>query len=304
MDFFERKEFARAVEAFTRAIELSRYSPHLLYKMRAAAYGADGKLDRAIADYEQVIYLEPDASNYSFRACLRCLNKDYDEAIKDCTTALKMDPRGDDTQRASAYGCRGYAHSCKGDLEAAIEDYTEAIKLVPASVETRICRASVYAKKGEYDEAIADYTRALEEDRFTLNQPNSLSIHVRRADLYQRKGKYKQAIADVTEALRLQPDSVPILFTLGWVLSTCELTEGRNGKQAVEYATKACQATNWKSGPCLECLAAALAETGQFKDAVKWQEAALKLPDFPKESLEKARQRLKLYQQGRPFTDK
>jgi len=46
----------------------------------------------------------------------------------------------------------------------------------------------------------------------------------------------------------------------------------------------------------------AYAEDGQFDKAVKVQKQALQSPDdFPKKELEKAKQRLKLYMEGKPY---
>jgi hypothetical protein len=51
----------------------------------------------------------------------------------------------------------------------------------------------------------------------------------------------------------------------------------------------------------LGTLAAAKAEAGNFKEAVKWQKKAIELGYDDKEETEKARQRLKLYEEGKPY---
>jgi hypothetical protein len=88
------------------------------------------------------------------------------------------------------------------------------------------------------------------------------------------------------------------------LLATCPETKVRDGNKAIEFATKACELDSWKDGVLLDSLAAAFAETGKFDGAIKWQKKALESPtDFRMDDLEKARSRLNLYKQGKPYRD-
>ena len=77
----------------------------------------------------------------------------------------------------------------------------------------------------------------------------------------------------------------------------------RDGKKAVELAIEACELTRWKEAYCLETLAAAYAETGDFASAVKWQTKAIELEADAKEK-DEYQARLKLYQEKKPFREK
>ena len=69
----------------------------------------------------------------------------------------------------------------------------------------------------------------------------------------------------------------------------------RDGKRAVESATKACELSEWQDAFHLGTLAAAYAETGDFDTAVKWQTKANALYTEADDT-RKGEARLKLYQ--------
>lgn len=146
---------------------------------------------------------------------------------------------------------------------------------------------------------------------FAINRFNGLLLvddpvmHIRvlgsRGRAYAGKKEYAQAIADEREAIRLYPNGDEVRNQLAWLLATCPEASVRDGKQAVELAQRACQLEGWKRGSVLDTLAAAYAETGDFDQAIAWQQKAVDLHDVPKATLKKMSQRLALYQQHRPY---
>ncbi len=89
---------------------------------------------------------------------------------------------------------------------------------------------------------------------------------------------------------------------LGWTLATATDPKVRDGKAAVEFATKACELTAWKQPTYLDTLAAAYAEAGDFDTSVRRQiEAISLLNDANVKKVYEAR--LKLYQDRKPFRD-
>jgi serine/threonine-protein kinase len=67
----------------------------------------------------------------------------------------------------------------------------------------------------------------------------------------------------------------------------------------VEDATKACEFTEWKNFAYLDTLAAAHAESGDFGEAVKYQQKAIELA--PQEVRQGLEQHLELYEQNKPL---
>ena len=114
----------------TNAIQSGKYSGKDLswaYYNRGIAYGAKGDYDRAIADFNEAIRLDPKSARaYGNRGNDYLAKGDYDHAIADYNEVIRLDPKS-----ARAYNNRGGAYSAKGDRDRAIADHSEAIRLDP-----------------------------------------------------------------------------------------------------------------------------------------------------------------------------
>jgi tetratricopeptide (TPR) repeat protein len=123
-----------------------------------------------------------------------------------------------------------------------------------------------------------------------------------RAENKMFDGKFAEAISDYEEAVRVDPGYALAFNDLAWLLVACPTAEFRDGAKAVEQASKACELTNWKKAHYVGTLAAAYAETGDFKSAVKRQKKAIDLMTGDEEELRADfEERLKLYQSGKPY---
>ncbi len=114
------------------------------------------------------------------------------------------------------------------------------------------------------------------------------------------QGKYDRALVDFSESIQLDPEDAYALRAMATILTTCPNDRFRDGKRAVELATKACELRGWMDGDDIDTLAAAYAQAGDFQSAVKWQEKALELTPAKKDDY---RSRLNLYKSGNPYHD-
>ena len=117
-------------------------------------------------------------------------------------------------------------------------------------------------------------------------------------------GQLKEARQSYEEAVQAGPKSAEAHNALAWLLATCWEDSVRDGKRAVEVATKLCELTAWKDSNALDTLAAACAEANQYDDAVKWQKKVLERPDaLSHAGREQAKARLKLYEAKKPYRE-
>jgi tetratricopeptide (TPR) repeat protein len=191
-----------------------------------------------------------------------------------------------------ALRARGKLRFERGDHDRAIADLDRSLKLAPDS-EAHTIRGFAWKRKGDKDRAMADLDSAIK-----LNPREALAWRVRGAT-WAGKADYPKALADYTESLRIDPENPESLHHRATMLSVCTDARYRDGRQAVEDATKACELTEWKSPLFLNGLASAYAEKGDFESAIKWQTRAMELS--PKDQARTLQARLDQLRQGKPF---
>jgi tetratricopeptide (TPR) repeat protein len=157
-------------------------------------------------------------------------------------------------------------------------------------------RGLAWTHKEEFDKAIADFDEAVR-----LN-PNDAVSYCNRGAAWRAKKELDKALVDFNEAIRIDPDDPYPYDARAWIWATCPDEKYRDGKRAVESATKACELTNWNNPVYLETLAAAYAERGDFDSAVKWQAKANELRAEDEDKTD-GESRLKLYEEKQPFRD-
>ncbi len=161
----------------------------------ALAYAAKRDYDRAIADYDKAIELDPaNALAYNNRGRAYADKGDHDRAIADYDKAIQLDPKF--AQRLQR---RGNAYFAKGDYDRAIADYDEAIKLDPKYAFAYHNRALAYREQGRLrprHRRLRRGDQARSEIHLGVQQPRLRLL---------RQGDYDRAIADYDEAIKLNP---------------------------------------------------------------------------------------------------
>jgi tetratricopeptide (TPR) repeat protein len=295
-----------------------------VHGLRGNCHAAMGDTDAAVADYARAIEGDPDsAAKYLLsRAELMLDCENFNAAIADCTAAVALDET-----HSGAFQVRGLARRELGDIDAAEADFTAALALNPDAAMARLARATVRFDRGRTADAVADcdavlelvptnaralslrgmarrrqhdFPGALADYTAAIRQtPDTPAIYNLRAAVYYQQAQYAHAVQDHLDALKRDPRSASTFNQLGWIWATAPDPDVRNGRQAVECATRACELSEWQEPGFLDTLAAACAEVGDFEDAVKWQEKARDLS--PPELADDYASRVALYEGGKPY---
>ena len=126
-----------AIAACTRAIGSPRFKDRdlvRLYYNRGIEYDEKRDYDRAIADYNEVIHLDPIyAKAYCDRGNAWRNKGDLDRAIADYNEAIRLDPKD-----AGCYKNRGVANLYAGSLSKALADLNQASELKPKDAYTAL----------------------------------------------------------------------------------------------------------------------------------------------------------------------
>jgi tetratricopeptide (TPR) repeat protein len=162
--------------------------------------------------------------------------------------------------------------------------------------------AAKYASLAEYHGALkGKYLRAGARPWISVEPDPPPPDAAGRGRFWAERGRYIQARTAYEEAIRLDPEDFSSLNDLAWALATCPDADFRDGAMAVELATRACELTVRTDPSSLDTLAAAYAEAGDFKAAVKTQTEAIGNLPTGDPLLAEFQDRLKLYEAGQAY---
>jgi tetratricopeptide (TPR) repeat protein len=190
---------------------------------RAEHYAGRGRADRALADCNRAIKLDPrHKAAHHQRGLVLAGWGDFEKAAADFTKVIELDPKN-----VAAHHARALTWGELGRLDEALADFDKVLSLNANHLAARYYRGLVLHRKGEHDRAIADFTQALKA------QPNNAVVLRARGAALTSKGEHDRAIADLTEAIRLAP-----LSGEGYLLRTrAYARKGEYAKAQADYAT-------------------------------------------------------------------
>ncbi len=222
--------------------------------------------------------------------------REYAKALERATRAIEFEPRFHRAYVISA-ACRINAldlEGALGDLNTAMSIKEEEIRYEPDLGRALGLRGGVYVDLGRPALAARDLNAAIK------GRPDLPGPYYHRGRLHAMRGEYRAAVADFEKALERSPGLVDAHNNLAWWLATCPDPAIRDGFGAVEHAEFASEALGGENVSALDTLAAAYARAMDFEKAVATQQKVIELA--PPEKAGAYEARLRLYEQGEPYT--
>jgi tetratricopeptide (TPR) repeat protein len=252
LEAYEAKSYQQVCEVFSELLEhpgIVGAERAMSFALRGEAYRLLGQHEQALADFGQVVELNPDNVSVIARRGMVCLQMGrYEEALTDFGRIVNLDPRC-----AWALACRGEIYRMMEMHAEALIDFDQAIELNPDVAEVVagrgetfrllglhaealadldsaialkpdygwaiVCRGKAHWQMGQYEKALSDFSRALKLD------PKDTQALVCRGETYRLIGRYGEALADFGEAVKLIPDSAWALACRGMALLHMERYE-------------------------------------------------------------------------------
>jgi tetratricopeptide (TPR) repeat protein len=248
-----------------------------------------GRLREAVGHYREALAVNPDyATAHASLAVVVARQGDLEAALRHLDRALALEPRD-----AESHSNRGAVLTRLGRDQEAARAYQAALAIEPDFAEAHNNLGALLAAGGDAAAAEDRYRRALAAD------PRLARAHRNLGALLAERGEAAEAVRHLRAALELDPDLPGAAGDLAWILATSPDPGLRDGPEAVRWAERAARTAGRESPPLLESLAAALAATGRFEQAARWQARALALrPDDAG-----MRSRLESYRSGTALRD-
>jgi tetratricopeptide (TPR) repeat protein len=255
-----------AVRHYSEAVRVLPHDELLHYNLGIVLIQI-GDIARATNHLATSLQLNPTNTSTRFHLA-RCFSLigDRNAASSNCLEVLKAEP---DDYHTKIF--LGHLYLDDKKTQAAMDLFSAAIREHPESAEVQHAYGVGLLKAGSVDEAILQFREAIK-----LNS-SFAPAHRHLAQGLASQGKARDAVDSYRKAIDLRPNFAEALNDLAWLLATHPDDKVRNGKEAVEVATRACAATRHQQPVPLITLASAYAETGQYDDAIAILQRATRL---------------------------
>jgi tetratricopeptide (TPR) repeat protein len=190
----KKGDLDRAIADFNQALQIQP-SYAKAYNGRGIAYLRQCASDQALLDFNRAIELNPAfIQAYNNRAATLLSKGQADRAVADATAAIQID-----SGYAFAYATRAASNTKLRELSLAAADIDRALSIDPKLPAAYNARGSLHGVKNELDLAIADFDQVLQFD------PTFAGAYENRGFAFSQKGDLASAITDYTRAIDLRP---------------------------------------------------------------------------------------------------
>jgi tetratricopeptide (TPR) repeat protein len=290
----DQGRFAEASEHFAKALRLK---PDYVEAQSGLALtlAAQGRYEEALSHWQRVALARPGKAEVQVNLgnVLTEMGK-LEDARAAYALAVKLDPELERRTLELADHL-----SARGQGDPARARFILATRLNPQNPYPHERLGRLLAQQGRLEEAIGEFREVVRL------RPDAQAFY-NLGLVFVMQGRMEQAIPQYRRALELKADWPDALNDLAWILATDYRASLRNGSDAVQLASRACQLAGGREARFSGTLDAAYAETGDFDKAIATarQTEQLAVNAGQTNLASAARQRLELYQLQQPFRQK
>ena len=319
---------AESVAEWRKVLEMAREDPKV-HNNLGVALVRDGKLDEAIVHFRKAVDFNARfAQAYFNLGCALEQKQQREEAMGAWSRAMDLNP---DFAEAR---CRiGEELLRKGRIEEAIAHFRHALATDPRYSQARNNLGVALFRQGQISEAISNFEMAVAEDSRYAEAYYNLGRALHKAGraaaaigswrkaveanpayadaryflgaALHDQGEHAEALEHWRRGLLAAPDHAPLMERVAWTLATSSDASLRDGPEAVKLAERAAALSGRRTARSLDTLAAAYAEAGRFRQAVKTAKQALEIAVQENDPglAESVRARLAAYEAAEPFRE-
>jgi len=258
--------------------------------LRAKMLEISGDPQKSLTEFNTAVEQNPD----SWQALFERQNYferqgQHDKALADGDRMIQIKP-----ELAAGYLSKALSHAASGEVDQAMNYANSLIQQNPENPLAYATRAAARAEQGDYETAKEDAETALK-----LEPDNAFIFNIR-GTIYFAAGDFEKSLADFQKASELQPRHYGFKAGLADFLATCPVDHLRNGEKAYQLAKEALKLAPNDPAVWRACAAAA-AETGNFAEAIQWQQRVLDSKTINPEQRTEIQDRLEAYKSNKPY---
>jgi len=233
------------------------------YEARASQALGNRQWAEAAENLKKAIELAPDnAFNRLNLGTALYMQGDAEGALKQYREAVRLSP-----SLARAHFAIGVLMDASGQDGEAIKAFEAAVASDPAYAEPHFSLANVLRRNGRVQESLAQYSEVLRLDPAVSQAAFGYAMGL------VRLGRYQEARARLESAIQSFPDQPGFPHALARLLAAAPDDRVRDGARATSIMSELMKSQ--QTTAMAETMAMALAETGRFDEAVRWQQEAI-----------------------------
>lgn len=326
--FNELNKFDEAIDCYNMAIHFEANRADL-FDNCGIILVKKGNLNEAIKQFNQALQIEPNYTDAYYHLSNILINQNrWDEVLKISKVFLKHQPNS-----YLAFYNLGLVSESQKELEEAVKYYLEALNIEPSEIRAHVNLGNIYLTQGLIEKAFEYYNHALKVNPkfapayynlgLALESCNKLEeaiiqfkfavlfrsetpvFQFKLGSMLKKTGKNSEAIQYFCKAGQLDSKYLPYLNDISWSMANGSDPNVVDPNSVIILAECVAELTQYKNATVLDTLATAYASAGNYDQAIKTSQMAIKIAliSQDEELANSIKKRLELFKNGKPYNE-